>query len=160
VVCAVIVRAMHWTTAGAIAFNVVVFAVCLAAGNRFRHVVMPPVTQRWYDVPLRAAMVATLVAVVVGLSTQLGPAVTGILAVFPIVLTSLILILHSRVGGLATAAIIAHTILGLVGFSLCCLTARLLIVPLGAPLGLALALAVSVVVNVAFWALRRGGARR
>jgi hypothetical protein len=104
--------------------------------------------------------VATLVAVVVGLSTQLGPAVTGILAVFPIVLTSLILILHSRVGGLATAAIIAHTILGLVGFSLCCLTARLLIVPLGAPLGLALALAVSVVVNVAFWALRRGGARR
>jgi hypothetical protein len=160
VVCAIIVRAVHWTTASAIAFNVVVFAICLTAGNRFRHVVMPPVMQRWYDVPLRAVMVATLVAVVVGLSTRLGPAVTGILAVFPIVLTSLILILHPRAGGLATAAIIAHTILGLVGFSLCCLTARLLIVPLGAPLGLALALAVSVVVNVAFWALRRGSARR
>lgn len=155
VVVALFVHAVKWTTTNAIAFNVVVFAVCLALGNRFRHVPMPPVRRRWYDVPLRAAMVAMLVAAVIGLSTQVGPAVTGVLAVYPIVLTSLILILHPRVGGPATAAIIAHTILGLVGFSLCCLTARLLIVPLGAPLGLSVALAVSIGVNAAFWAVRR-----
>jgi hypothetical protein len=153
------VRAMTWTTLGAIAFSVVVFAFCVAAGNRFRHVPMPPVRRRWYDVPLRAAMVAVLVAVVIGLSRHLGPAVTGILAVYPIVLTSLILILHPRVGGPATAAIIAHTILGLVGFSLCCLTARLLIVPLGPALGLSVALGVSVVANLAIWAVRRRSVR-
>jgi hypothetical protein len=157
---ALVVRSVEWTTAGAIVFNVVVFAVCLAAGNRFRHAPMPPVVQRWYDVPLRAVMVAVLVAAVIGLSTQVGPAVTGILAVYPIVLTSLMLILHPRVGGPATAGIIAHTILGLVGFSLCCLTARLLIVPLGPALGLSLALAVSIGVNLAFWAIRRSSAPR
>jgi hypothetical protein len=105
-------------------------------------------------------MVAALVAAVIGLSTQVGPAVTGILAVYPIVLTSLMLILHPRAGGPATAAIIAHTILGLVGFSLCCLTARLAIVPFGPTLGLSLALAVSIGVNLAFWAMRRPVASR
>jgi hypothetical protein len=152
---AVLIREVPWTTPTAILFNVVVFAVCLPVGNRFRHVAMPPVVPRWYDVPLRAAMVALLVAVVIGSSRQVGPAVTGILAVFPIVLTSLMLILHPRIGGPATAAIIAHTILGLIGFSLCCLTARLAIVPLGPALGLSLALAVSIAVNIGFWALRR-----
>jgi hypothetical protein len=160
VAAAMLVRSVEWTTAGAILFNIAVFSVCLAAGNRFRHVPMPPVAQRWYDVPLRALMVAALVAAVIGLSTQVGPAVTGILAVYPIVLTSLMLILHPRAGGPATAAIIAHTILGLVGFSLCCLTARLAIVPLGPTLGLSLALAVSIGVNLAFWAMRRPVASR
>lgn len=155
VAVAMLVKSISWTTVGAIGFNIVVFAFCLALGNRFRHVPMPAVLRRWYDIPLRAAMVSVLVAAVIGLSRQVGPAVTGILAVYPIVLTSLILILHPRVGGPATAAILAHTILGLVGFSLCCLTARLAIVPLGAPLGLIVALAVSVGVNIAFWAVRR-----
>lgn len=157
---AALARSLPWTTTTSVIFNIVVFAGCLAAGDRFGHVKMPPVTRRWYDVPLRAGLVSVLVAAVVGLSTQVGPRITGTLAVFPIVLTSLILILHPRVGGPPTAAIIAHTILGLIGFSLCCLTARLLIVPLGAPLGLGLALTVSVCANLALWALRRSLARQ
>jgi hypothetical protein len=157
---AAIVRAAPWTTAGAIAFNVAVFAVCIPLADRFRHVRMPPVRRRWYDVPLRALLVGLLVAVVVELSDRLGPTVTGILAVFPIVLTSLMLILHLRVGGPPTAAVIAHTVSGLVGFSLCCLTARLLVVPVGTPLGLSAALAVSVAANMAIWMLRRALAAR
>ena len=149
------VRSVPWTTLAAVAVNVVVFAACIGIGNRFGHVRMPPVRQRWYDVPLRAVLVGLLVATVVELSDRLGATVTGILAVFPIVVTSLMFILHPRIGGPATAAVISHTISGLVGFSLCCLTARLLVVPLGTPLGLSVALAVSVGANMGIGMLRR-----
>jgi len=153
---AAIARALPWTTTAAAAFNIVVLCGCLAVGNRLRHARMPLVGRRWYDIPLRAGMVAILVATVVGLSARVGPTITGILAVFPIVLLSLMLILHPRIGGPATAAVLSNSMLGLVGFSLTCLTARLLVVPLGTAAGLALALAVSIGCNLAFWRLRRG----
>ena len=148
-------RTLPWTTPSAVAFNVVVLGFCLAIGNRLRHVRMPLVTMRWYDMPLRAGMVALLVATVVGLSTRVGPTITGMLAVFPIVLLSLTLILHPRIGGPAAGAVLSNTMLGLVGFSCTCLALRLLAVPLGTPAALSLALAVSVGCNLAFWRLRR-----
>ena len=113
------------------------------------------VTRRWYDIPLRAGMVATLVATVVGLSARVGPTITGILAVFPIVLLSLMLILHPRIGGRASAAVLANSMLGLVGFSFSCLTARVTVPMFGKAGGLALALTVSIVCNLAFWWIRR-----
>lgn len=154
-VLAAAVRPMPWTTVGAIVFNVIVFAICIPVANRFRHVRMPPVRRYWYDVPLRALLVGLMVATVVELSGRLGPTVTGILAVFPIVVTSLMAILHPRIGGPATAAVIAYTISGLVGFSLCCLAAHLLVIPLGTPLGLSIALLVSIVANMAIGMTRR-----
>ena len=51
----------------------IVFAICLPLVQRFRAARMPLVTRRWYDIPLRAALVATLVAVVVTLSNTVGP---------------------------------------------------------------------------------------
>jgi hypothetical protein len=159
-VLAAVVRVVPWTTAGAIVFSIAVFAVCIPIADRFRHVRMPPVRRRWYDVPLRALLVGLLVALVVELSDRLGPTVTGILAVFPIVVTSLMCILHLRIGGPATAAVIAHTISGLVGFSLCCLAAHLLVMPLGTALGLSIALAVSIIANLAIGMLRRALAAR
>jgi hypothetical protein len=47
--------------------NAIAFAICLPLLQRFRHVKMPLITRRWYDIPLRAALVATLVATVVTL---------------------------------------------------------------------------------------------
>jgi hypothetical protein len=157
-----IVRPIPWTTTSAILLNAAVFAVCLTLGNRFRHARLPLARRRWYDMPLRATMVAVLVGTVVAISAHVGPTITGMFAVFPIVLTSLMLILHPRLGGPATAAVIANSLLGLVGFSCACLTLHLAAVPLGAPaaLALALALAVSIACNLAFWALRRGSAAR
>jgi hypothetical protein len=152
-------RALPWTTASAVAFNAVVLGVCLAIGNRLRHRRMPLVTMRWYDVPLRAGMVALMVAIVVGLSTRVGPTITGMLAVFPIVLLSLTLILHPRIGGPAAGAVLSNTMLGLVGFSCTCLTARLLVIPLGTAAGLAVAIVVSVGCNLAFWWWRRAKPR-
>jgi hypothetical protein len=156
---AAVVRLVPWTTVTAVAFNAVVFAVCFLLAKRLPRVPMPPARREWYDVPLRALLVGFLVAVVVGLSEQLGPTVTGILAVFPIVLVSLTLILQPRVGGPASASVMADTIHGLLGFSLCCLTARLLVPPLGTALGLILALAMSVGANMGILALRRRARR-
>jgi hypothetical protein len=156
VVLATVARSLPWTSLTAFAFNVVVLAACLAIGNRLRHARMPLVRRQWYDIPLRAGMVATLVATVVGLSTRVGPTITGTLAVFPIVLLSLMLILHPRIGGPATGAVLSNSMLGLVGFAFSCLTARLLVVPLGTAAGLLLALAVSVGCNFGFWWVRSG----
>ena len=124
---------------------------------------MPLIVRTWYDVPVRALMVACLVAAVVGLSGHVGPTVTGLLAVYPIVMTSLMLIFQPRVGGPATAALIANTMWGLVGFSACLFTVHLATVPLGTWAGLALSLAVSVVWNLVLYGAappRAAAARR
>ncbi len=152
---ATLVRSVNWTTSTAILVNVLAFAVCVPVGNRFRHAKMPLAVRRWYDVPLRAAMVSTLVALVVGLSERFGPTQTGILAAFPIVLSCLMLILHPRMGGPATAAVLANTLLGLIGFGSFCLTLHLAAVPFGAAGGICLAVAVNVAFNFCFWAMRR-----
>jgi hypothetical protein len=156
-VLAVVARSVEWTLPGVVVLNIVVIAACVAIGRAFRDAPMPLMTRRWYDVPMRAAMAAVLVALVAILSTRVGPAVTGILAVFPIVLTSLMIILPPRIGAHASAAVLANTISGLAGFSCCLLALHLAAVPLGAPLALSLALAVSIGANLLIFTARRHG---
>src|SRR5438093_8512066 len=148
---AFLVRSVEWTLAGALALNAAAYLVCLPAARWFRSASFRPPRRRWYDVPLRAVLVALLVASVIGLSARVGPAVTGTLAVFPMVLTSLILIFHPRIGGPATAALIANTLPGLVGFAFAVLALHLAAVPLGKAAALGLALAISVGWNLTLW---------
>ena len=154
---AVIVQAVAWTLTSAVILNIAVIPACAVIGRRFRDVPMPLVTRRWYDVPLRAAMAAVLVGIVVGSSGRVGASLTGILAVFPIVLISLMLILQPRIGGPATAAVLANTISGLGGLFFSILTLHLAAVPLGSAAALALALAVSVGANFSIFVARRRG---
>ena len=79
---------------------------------------MPPIRRRWYDIPLRASLVATLVATVVTTSSWVGPKVSGMIALFPIVFTSMMLILHPRIGGPPTAAVLANSAWGLIGLGI------------------------------------------
>src|ERR1043165_2989275 len=102
------VRAFEWSLAGVTLFNAAAFAICLPLVQRFRAAKMPLVTSRWYDIPLRAALVATLVAIVVTLSNVVGPRISGVIALFPAVFSSLTLILTPRIGGPATAAVLAN----------------------------------------------------
>ena len=154
-VVAFMLRSVPWTFVSVAGANLATFAVCIALTGRYRHVQMPLIVSQWYDVPLRALMVSALVAAVVGSSGRVGPTVSGLLAVYPIVMTSLMLIFQPRVGGPAAAALIANTMWGLVGFSACLFTVHLATVPLGTWAGLVLALAVSVAWNLALWWLRR-----
>ncbi len=152
-----LVRSVEWTLAGALALNAASYVVAVPAARRFRSASFRPPRRRWYDVPLRAGLVATLVAIVVGLSTRVGPTLTGMLAVFPVVLTSLILIFHPRIGGPATAAILANTLPGLVGFAVAVLALHVAAVPLGKAAALMLALAVSIGWTLTLWANRHRG---
>ena len=98
-----------------------------------------------------------LSGVTVTLSFSIGPAASGILAVFPIILISVILILHQRVGGRPTAAVMANAVVGLVGFAGACLVLHYTADSLGAAVGLSLALATSVAWNVSVFFARRYG---
>lgn len=149
---------VHWTLPLVIVFNIVVIGASLIVVQPLRHVRVAAVQARWYDLVLRAGMVALLVGTVVTLSYTIGPVVSGNLAVFPIVLTSIMLILHGRIGGPATAAIMANAVVGLAAFAVALLALHLTAVPLGAPLAMALALAVSVGGNLLLYVTRRGAA--
>src|SRR6202043_3969916 len=98
--------------------NAVAYTICLPLLRRFRNVKMPLITRRWYDIPLRALLVSTLVATVTTLSGWVGPSISGTIALFPVVFTSMMLILHPRIGGPPTAAVIASGAWGLMGFCL------------------------------------------
>jgi succinate-acetate transporter protein len=70
---------------------------------------------------------------------------------------SVILILHNRVGGKASAAVLANAPLGLVGFAFACSVLHVTAVPFGSAIGLALALATSVGWSLLMLIARRHG---
>ena len=148
-------RTVPWSLAGGLIANAVAFAICLPLLRRFRHVRMPLITRRWYDIPFRAGLVATLVATVVTLSGWVGPGVSGTIALFPVVLTSMMLILHPRIGGPATAAVIANGGWGLMGFGVAIAVLHLAALQFGSAIGLGLALSTCVGWNLGLWRLGR-----
>ena len=152
---AALVGSTHWSLAGGLLINVVAFAICTPLMQRYRHAKMPPIARRWYDVPLRASLVATLVATVVTLSNWVGPSVSGILALFPAVFSSMMLILHPRIGGPATAAVIANSAWGLMGFGFAIAVLHVGALHLGSAAGLSLGLATCVSWNLALWRIGR-----
>ena len=154
-VLAVLAREVEWSLAGGLLANAVAFAICIPAMQQFRHVRMPPITRRWFDVPLRALLVAALVATVVTLSGFVGPAVSGIIALFPIVFSSMILILHPRIGGPATAAVLANSGWGLLGLGLAIAVLHVAALQFGSAIGLSLALSICIGWNLSLWWIGR-----
>ena len=146
---------VHWTAPSAFVLNLVVFILCWLIVTPFCRVPMPPTTRPWYDFVVRAGMVALLVGAVVTLSFRIGPTGSGVLAVFPVIYTSIMMILHRRVGGPATAAVLANAVPGLAGFGAALLTLHLTAVPLGSTPALIVALGVSVGWNTGLYVVRR-----
>jgi hypothetical protein len=142
---------MQWTLTEGLIANAVTFAICAPALARFRHVRMPLITRRWFELPLRAALVATLVGTITLLSGWVGPAISGILLMFPVVFTSMMLILHPRIGGPATAAVIANGVWGLMGFGLGVAAVQAGVSHFGSAIGLSLGLLTCVMWNLGLW---------
>ncbi len=88
-----LVHELPWTLTTAVLFNAIVLLACLVVARPYREAAIPRTPAHWSDIALRALAVAVLVAVVVALSVHIGPSATGILAVFPIVITSVMFIL-------------------------------------------------------------------
>jgi hypothetical protein len=152
---ATMARTVHWSLIGGLVANAIAFAICLPLLRHFRHVKMPPITRRWYEIPLRASLVATLVAIVVTLSRWVGPVVSGTIALFPVVFTSMMLILHPRIGGKPTAAVIANGGWGLMGFGVAVAVLHLAAQRFGSAIALSLALATCVGWNLGLWWIGR-----
>src|SRR5882724_3893760 len=150
-----IIRSVHWTLAGGLIANAVAYAICVPLLRRFRHVKMPPIRRQWYDIPLRASLVATLVATVVTLSGWVGPKISGIIALFPVVFTSMMLILHPRIGGPPTAAVLANSAWGLIGLGIAIAVLHVAVLQFGSAIGLSLALSTCVGWNLSLWWIGR-----
>lgn len=151
VALASIFRLFQWSLLGGIAVNVVAFAICVPLLRRYCHAKMPLITPRWYDIPLRASLVATLVAIVVTASRWVGPTVSGTIALYPTVFTSMMLILHPRIGGRATAAVLANGAWGLLGFGVAVVVLHVAVLQFGSATGLSLALLTCIGWNLALW---------
>jgi hypothetical protein len=146
-----VIRMIHWSLAGGLIANAVAFAVCVPLLRRFRDVKMPLITRRWYDIPLRASLVSTLVATVVTLSGWVGPTISGIIALFPVVFTSMMLILHPRIGGRPTAAVLANSGWGLMGLGIAIAVLHVAAPRFGSAIALSLALMTCVSWNLGLW---------
>jgi hypothetical protein len=92
-----------------------------------------------------------LVATVVTLSGWVGPTISGMLALFPVVFTSMMLILHPRIGGKATAAVLANSAWGLLGLGVAIAVLHVTALRFGSAIGLSLALMICVSWNLALW---------
>lgn len=154
---AFILNQASWPLLPGIFLNLVVVAVLLPVVRRFQNAPMPRLPLRFPELALRAVIVAILIAVVVTLSFSIGPEKTGMIASFPATFTSTMFILHRRVGGKAAAAVMAHSLLGLLGFALCVAVLYLTVEPFGRTLGLLLALSFSLSWNAGLLMLRRAG---
>jgi hypothetical protein len=146
---ALAIRQITWTPATATLLNLIVYGIGFSLP---RHAAASAITltattrRRWFDLPLRAISVAAFVSAVVLASSLLGPEATGMAAVFPISLISLIVIVQPRIGGPASARLAATALQAMLGFGLMLLVLHLAIPPLGTATALVAALLVSV-----FW---------
>jgi hypothetical protein len=150
-----VIRMFDWTLTAGLAANLIAFGICIPLLARYRHVKMPMVTRRWYDIPMRAALVATLVAIVVSTSGWVGPRISGIIALYPVVFSSMMVILHPRIGGPPTAAVLANSAWGLLGFGMAIAVLHVGAAHFGSAVGLSLALATCIVWNLTLWSVAR-----
>jgi hypothetical protein len=103
----------------------------------------------WYAIPLRALFVALLVGTITTISFRIGAQWSGFFATFPVVLSTLVLFVQPRIGGPATAAIIASGVLGLMGFGVALGAAHVLVPTVGRWPGLAVGLLICILWNLA-----------
>jgi uncharacterized membrane protein (GlpM family) len=150
-------RLVDWTPASALALNAVVFSFTIPASARYRRLAVPreKLKRRRYDLPLRAATAALVVALVTTASHRIGSFVSGMFAVFPIVMGSFAVIMHPRVGGPAAAAVFAHAEPALVGLGLGFLGLHYLAEPIGVWWAFAASLAIAMTWSAALWLVRR-----
>ena len=152
---------VEWTPATALVLNAVVFAFTIPLSARYRDAAVPrnSVRRTRYDIPLRAAAAALVVAAVTTASHWIGSFASGVFAVFPIVLATFVVIMHPRAGGKAAAAVLAHAQPVLVGLPLGFLGVHYLAGWIGAWWSLAAGLAISMSWSAALWVVRRSRLR-
>jgi uncharacterized membrane protein (GlpM family) len=143
--CAALLRQFNWTPLSASALNAGVYAVTVPLSWRYRSSGPAKKFLRTrYDISLRALAAATVVVIVTTASQSIGSFASGMFALFPIVFCSSIVILHPRVGGKATASVLANAQVALIGLTLAFMAVHYLAEPLGSWWALLIGLCISV----------------
>jgi hypothetical protein len=149
-------RLVQWTPLTAFLLNIVVFGITVPLSWRYRTSGPPAKFLRTrYDIPLRALTAATVVATVTTASYSIGSFLSGVFAVFPIVMTSSVLILHPRVGGIASASMFAHAQIALNGMWFGFLTVHYLVPAIGVWPAYGVGLAVCIGWSGLLWIIRQ-----
>lgn len=154
VLVGVTARSFEWSFPAAVVLNIVAYALALWVVRDYRDAPMPATQRRWYDIPVRVALVVVLMGLILFASSVAGPVVTGFLAVFPISTCSAALILHPRIGGQATAAMVANGVRGMVGLAFSIAALYLTVMPFGAAAALTLMLVVALGWNLTTYLTR------
>jgi len=151
-----LLRLVEWTPATALALNAAVFAVTIPLSAPYRRVPAPQrkLARKSYDIPLRAIVVALVVAVVTTASHWIGAFASGIFAIFPIVMGSFVAIMHPRVGGKAAAAVLSHAQPLLIGLGLAFVGVHYLAAPIGVWWSYVAGLAITVSWSCLLWLVR------
>jgi uncharacterized membrane protein (GlpM family) len=138
------IRAVSWSLAGAVLLNLTVYALTIPASRRYRRpaALAGRVRRGRYDLLARAATVGLVVSIVTAASTRIGPLLTGVFALLPVAMSSIVVILQPRIGGPATASVLANAQAPLLGLGLAFAVVHLA-VPLGVWWALLLGLATS-----------------
>src|SRR5262245_21976929 len=154
-------RLVEWTRAATLTLNAIVFAFTIPLSARDRDAAGPrdAVKRTREHLPLRAAAVALVVAVVTTASYWIGSFASGVFAVFPIVMASFVVIMHPRAGGKAAAAVLSHAQPALVGLALGFLGVHYLAGRIGVWWSLAIGLAITMAWSAVLWLVRRARLR-
>ncbi len=148
-------RLIDWTPLTAFVLDVAVFGITIPLSWRYRTSGPPPKFMcTAFDIPLRAITAAIVVAIVTTASYSIGSFVSGVFAVFPIVMASSIVILHPRVGGKAAASMMAHSQIALIGLWLGFLATHYLVAPLGVWAAMTVGLLISIGWSVMLYLVR------
>jgi hypothetical protein len=156
-----LIHQIDWPVWGAVALNAATLTIALIVLRLWaRPGMASSAPRRWFDLPLRALLVGLLMIFITLTSKALGPEISGIMAIVPVVFISATIVMLNRLGGPATAATLSRAVVPIAGFGLALLVAHLATARLGSPVGLALGLATSLGFSgfLAIWHLR--GARR
>ena len=144
-----------WSFVEVCTIYLVTFAAAIYGLRRYASVrEIPPSPRARFDLVVRALLVALVVLATTAASHTLGPAATGVLATYPVVFTSLIVILQPRCGGPFTAAVLVNGLKGLLGFGVALAVLHLAAARMSAPAALVIALAVALGWNGTLYGLR------
>lgn len=145
---------------GAVALAVPVILGCIRACRSLRaEGTVPARPRRAGDVLVRAGIVMTLAVAVILAGRLAGPGAAGLLALAPVVMVSLAVILHPRIGGAATATVLILSLPGLLGFVAALVTLALTVERLGPAVALPLALLINLGWNGGILLFSRARAR-
>jgi hypothetical protein len=152
---------VEWTPARALALNALVLGLTVPASARLRReaIARKDIKRTRYDLPLRAAAAALVVAIVTTASHRIGSFASGTLAVFPIVIGTFVVMLHAQAGGKAAGAVLAHAQPPLIGLCLGFFSVHYLAESVGVWWSYAVGLAITVAFSGVLWGVRRAWPR-